>query len=176
MKLYFSTIRIALPNTEVLTYWESGHPDEYDVQELFARSARYHTVAELLTETAEVAVSHYIYETESPGPDAVAEQSHFDLLDAYNELARRHRRSRFARYEHSAFTWNYDGGIEWITDERFRRPTMKKWLRPKLSFVLTVRLAQCCFGKTARAAKYKGCFMQSRERLRRKCLPKNRVP
>ena len=50
MKLYFSTIRIALPNTEVLTYWESGHPDEYDVQELFARSARYHTVAELLTE------------------------------------------------------------------------------------------------------------------------------
>ena len=45
MKLYFSTIRIALPNTEVLTYWESGHPDEYDVQELFARSARYHTVA-----------------------------------------------------------------------------------------------------------------------------------
>jgi hypothetical protein len=92
MKLYFSTIRVALPNTEVLTYWESGHPDEYDVQELFARSARYHTVAELLTETAEVAVSHYIYETESPGPDAVAEQSHFDLLDAYNELARRHRR------------------------------------------------------------------------------------
>ena len=50
MKLYFSTIRIALPNTEVLTYWESGHPDEYDVQELFARSARYHTVAELLAE------------------------------------------------------------------------------------------------------------------------------
>lgn len=45
MKLYFSTIRIALPNTEVLTYWESGHPDEYDVQELFARSARYHTIA-----------------------------------------------------------------------------------------------------------------------------------
>lgn len=41
MKLYFSTIRVALPNTEVLTYWESGHPDEYDVQELFARSARY---------------------------------------------------------------------------------------------------------------------------------------
>ena len=38
MKLYFSTIRVALPNTEVLTYWESGHPDEYDVQELFARS------------------------------------------------------------------------------------------------------------------------------------------
>ena len=99
MKLYFSTIRVALPNTEVLTSWESGHPDEYDVQELFARSARYHTVAELLTETAEVAVSHYIYETESPGPDAVAEQSHFDLLDAYNELARRHRRVRFEHRE-----------------------------------------------------------------------------
>ena len=98
MKLYFSTIRIALPNTEVLTYWESGHPDEYDVQELFARSARYHTVAELLTE-AEVAVSHYIYETESPGPDAHAEQSHFDLLDAYNGLARRHRRARFEHRE-----------------------------------------------------------------------------
>ena len=26
MKLYFSTIRVALPNTEVLTYWESGQP------------------------------------------------------------------------------------------------------------------------------------------------------
>lgn len=41
----------------------------------------------------------YIYETESPGPDAHAEQSHFDLLDAYNELARRHRRSRFEHRE-----------------------------------------------------------------------------
>lgn len=182
MKLYFSTIRIALPNTEVLTYWESGHPDEYDVQELFARSARYHTVAELLTETAEVAFPTISMKRRAPGRmrwRSRATSICWTPITSWPagtvgpglSIGR-----MSARYEHSAFTWNYDGGIEWITDERFRRPTMKKWLRPKLSFVLTVRLAQCCFGKTARAAKYKGCFMQSRERLRRKCLPKNRVP
>lgn len=60
---------------------------------------RYRKAAELLEESVEVRVSHYIYETESPGPDAHAEQSHFDLLDAYNELARRHRRSRFEHRE-----------------------------------------------------------------------------
>lgn len=59
----------------------------------------YRKAAELLEESVEVRVSHYIYETESPGPDAHAEQSHFDLLDAYNELARRHRRSRFEHRE-----------------------------------------------------------------------------
>lgn len=99
MKLYFSAIRFPLPHAEVLTCWESGHPDEYDVQELVARSPRYRTVAALLTETAEAAVSHYIYETDSPGADTVAEQSHFDLLDAYNELARQHRSRRFEHRE-----------------------------------------------------------------------------
>ena len=95
MKLYFSTIQVALPRAEVLTYWESGHPDEYDVQELFTRDLRYHKAAELLAEVeAEITVSHYIYETESSGPDAVAEQSHFDLLDAC-----RHRRRRFEHRE-----------------------------------------------------------------------------
>lgn len=100
MKLYFSTIQFALPNAEVLKRWESGHPDEHDVQELFTRDPRYHKAAELLAELEEeVTVSHYIYETESPGPDTVAEQSHFDLLDAYNELARRHRSRRFEHRE-----------------------------------------------------------------------------
>ena len=91
MKLFFSTVLVAAPGGEVLTYWESGHPDEYDIWELITRDARYRKAAELLEESVEVRVSHYIYETESPGPDAHAEQSHFDLLDAYNELARRHR-------------------------------------------------------------------------------------
>ena len=89
MKLSFSTVLVAAPGGEVLTYWESGHPDEYDIWELITRDARYRKAAELLEESVEVRVSHYIYETESPGPDAHAEQSHFDLLDAYNELARR---------------------------------------------------------------------------------------
>ena len=80
MKLYFSTIRIALPNTEVLTYWESGHPDEYDVQELFARSARYHTVAELLTETA--------------GPRA---HTHMDRRELHMETTRGAQRAPFVR-------------------------------------------------------------------------------
>lgn len=99
MKLSFSTVLVAAPGGEVLTYWESGHPDEYDIWELITRDARYRKAAELLEESVEVRVSHYIYETESPGPDAHAEQSHFDLLDAYNELARRHRRSRFEHRE-----------------------------------------------------------------------------
>ena len=87
MKLFFSTVLVAAPGGEVLTYWESGHPDEYDIWELITRDARYRKAAELLEES------------ESPGPDAHAEQSHFDLLDAYNELARRHRRSRFEHRE-----------------------------------------------------------------------------
>ena len=99
MKLFFSTVLVAAPGGEVLTYWESGHPDEYDIWELITRDARYRKAAELLEESVEVRVSHYNYETESPGPDAHAEQSHFDLLDAYNELARRHRRSRFEHRE-----------------------------------------------------------------------------
>ena len=82
MKLFFSTVLVAAPGGEVLTYWESGHPDEYDIWELITRDARYRKAAELLEESVEVRVSHYIYETESPGPDAHAEQSHFDLLDA----------------------------------------------------------------------------------------------
>ena len=88
MKLFFSTVLVAAPGGEVLTYWESGHPDEYDIWELITRDARYRKAAELLEESVEVRVSHYIYETESPGPDAHAEQSHFDLLDAYNERSR----------------------------------------------------------------------------------------
>ena len=85
--LFFSTVLVAAPGGEILTYWESGHPDEYDIWELITRDARYRKAAELLEESVEVRVSHYIYETESPGPDAHAEQSHFDLLDAYNEPA-----------------------------------------------------------------------------------------
>ena len=74
MKLFFSTVLVAAPGGEVLTYWESGHPDEYDIWELITRDARYRKAAELLEESVEVRVSHYIYETESPGPDAHAEQ------------------------------------------------------------------------------------------------------
>lgn len=99
MKLFFSTICVAAPSGEVLTYWESGHPDEYDIWDLLTRDTRYHEAAKLQGESLEVRVSHYIYETESPGPDTRAEQSHFDLLDAYIELARRHRRSRFEHRE-----------------------------------------------------------------------------
>ena len=41
MKLFFSTVLVAAPGGEVLTYWESGHPDEYDIWELITRDARY---------------------------------------------------------------------------------------------------------------------------------------
>ena len=60
-------VLVAAPGGEVLTYWESGHPDEYDIWELITRDARYRKAAELLEESVEVRVSHYIYETESPG-------------------------------------------------------------------------------------------------------------
>ena len=40
MKLFFSTVLVAAPGGEVLTYWESGHPDEYDIWELITRAGR----------------------------------------------------------------------------------------------------------------------------------------
>ena len=40
MKLSFSTVLVAAPGGEVLPYWESGHPDEYDIWELITRDAR----------------------------------------------------------------------------------------------------------------------------------------
>ena len=161
MKLYFSTIRVALPNTEVLTYWESGHPDEYDVQELFARSARYHTVAELLTETAEVAVSHYIYETESPGPDAVAEQSHFDLLDAYNELARRHRRARFEHREDVCKVRTFSLHLELLRRDRMdHRRTISPAYYEKMAEAKAVFCSYCTLGAMLFWEDCEGCKIQ----------------
>ena len=58
MKLFFSTVLVTAPGGEILTYWESGHPDEYDIWELITRDARYRKAAELLEESVEVRVSH----------------------------------------------------------------------------------------------------------------------
>ena len=59
MKLFFSTVLVAAPGGEVLTYWESGHPDEYDIWELITRDARYRKAAELLEESVEVVIAGY---------------------------------------------------------------------------------------------------------------------
>ena len=70
MKLFFSTVLVAAPGGEILTYWESGHPDEYDI--------------------CWTPITSWPAGTGAPGLSTG-------------------RMS--ARYEHSAFTWNYDGGI-----------------------------------------------------------------
>ena len=94
MKVYFSTIQIGLPDGERHMWRESGHPDKADVLELFARSSRYRNAAALEDGTP-VSVCHYIYEGDEPGDSVLAEESHFSLMDTYNELADKYRDHKF---------------------------------------------------------------------------------
>ena len=52
----------------------------------------------------------------------------------------------------------------------------EKMAEAKAVFCSYCTLGAMLFWEDCEGCKYKGCFMQSRERLRRKCLPKNRVP
>ena len=114
MKLSFSTVLVAAPGGEVLTYWESGHPDEYDIWELMRAIVKRRSCWKNRWRSGSPTIS---MKRRVPGRMHMRSRA---ILICWTPITSwpagtgapglsTGRMS--ARYEHSAFTWNYDGGI-----------------------------------------------------------------
>lgn len=97
MSLLFSTVTITPKQGLAVTVNESGHPDEYDMRELLRYETRYAPVRKAKFHGAAVQVRQYRFQVK--GRDWLAERDSFALMDAYDELAQRHREKPFVQRE-----------------------------------------------------------------------------
>ena len=87
MSLLFCKISAQCPDGQILSLWEGGHPDEFDIRELLRYEKRYAPLRDAAASGAAIHVRHYRFRTK--GRDWLAEQDHFALMDAYDQLAER---------------------------------------------------------------------------------------
>ena len=85
MSLLFSEITFCRKNGIKTSLYESGHPDEYDVRELLKSENRYASVRASGLDGLTVQVQHYRFLGGS-ARDWLAEQEHFALIEAYEEM------------------------------------------------------------------------------------------
>ncbi len=85
MSLLFSEITFCQNDGTKTSLYESGHPDEYDVRELLRTEDRYASVRASGLEGLTVQVQHYRFLGGS-ARDWLAEQEHFALIEAYEEM------------------------------------------------------------------------------------------
>lgn len=85
MSLLFSEITFRQKNGAESSFYESGHPDEYDVRELLKYEDRYSTLRTAGLAGMTVQVQHYRF-MGGAARDWLAEQEHFALIAAYEEM------------------------------------------------------------------------------------------
>lgn len=88
MSLLFSEITCESRDGSQMRLWESGHPDEHDLRELLQYESRYAAVNEAAWNGSTIRIRHYRYG--GKGKEWLAEQDHFSLFDAYDELAQKY--------------------------------------------------------------------------------------
>lgn len=87
MSLLFSEITFRRKDGVTVTYLESGHPDEYDVRELLKYEDRYASMRAVCPEGVSIQVQQYRYLGGST-KERLAEEEHFAMIEAYNEMTR----------------------------------------------------------------------------------------
>ncbi len=85
MSLLFSEITFRGNDGVETAFYESGHPDEYDLRELLKCEDRYASIC-AAGFSGTVQVQHYRYLGGS-SRDWLAEQEHIALIEAYNEAS-----------------------------------------------------------------------------------------
>lgn len=85
MSLLFSEVTFCQKAGEEITFYESGHPDEYDMRELLKSEDRYAAVRSSGLNGLAVQVQHYRFMGGS-ARDWLAEQEHLALIEAYDEI------------------------------------------------------------------------------------------
>lgn len=113
MSLQFSYLSVYDGKKFCMGAYESGHPDEYDARELIAADECFSKMVDALGDKANIVVDHYDFDTRT-GTDELAEESHFAMIRAYDEMIRGTNCCEFIhrddveRCDHLVFPWKED--------------------------------------------------------------------
>ncbi len=113
MSLQFSYLSVYDGKKFCMGAYESGHPDEYDARELIAADEYFSKMVNALGDRANIMIDHYDFDT-GTGKDELAEESHFALIRAYDEMVQGTNCCEFiyrddVEYgDHICFPWKED--------------------------------------------------------------------
>lgn len=116
MSLQFSYLSIYDREKFCMGAYESGQPDEYDARELIAQDEYFSRMVNALGDRANIVVDHYDFDT-GYSKDEPAENSHFALIRAYDEMIRGTNRCAFIcrddveHSDHICFPWKGEDDV-----------------------------------------------------------------